>query len=220
MHQQRPLGVPVQAEEKRDPGRAAPGAATIRAYGTSHSFVPLAAPPAYAGGLLFIDGIFPRFPGIFMSIALPGSTTHSVLDHARTTAQADGLGYAGRVPPLEAWALVQNGAAVLVDVRSGEERKFVGHVPGSLHVAWATGTALTRNPRFVRELESKVGKDQVVLLLCRSGKRSALAAEAATKAGFASVFNVLEGFEGEINAAGQRGSADGWRFRGLPWIQD
>ncbi len=46
-------------------------------------------------------------------------------------------------------------------------------------MAWATGTSLTRNPRFVRELEAKLGKDEVVLLLCRSGKRSALAAEAA-----------------------------------------
>jgi rhodanese-related sulfurtransferase len=145
---------------------------------------------------------------------------HPVLDSARAQAQADHLPYAGGVPPQAAWELVQSGQAVLVDVRSGEERKFVGHVPGSLHVAWATGNALTRNPRFVRELEAKVGKDDVVLLLCRSGKRSALAAEAATKAGFQHAFNVLEGFEGEINAARQRGSADGWRFRGLPWVQD
>ena len=122
--------------------------------------------------------------------------------------------------PPQAWALVQAGQAVLVDVRSAEERKFVGQVPGSLHVAWATGTALTRNPRFTRELEAKVGKQDVVLLLCRSGKRSALAAEAATKAGFTQVFNVLEGFEGELDAHQQRGHADGWRFHALPWTQD
>jgi rhodanese-related sulfurtransferase len=110
---------------------------------------------------------------------------------------------------------------LLVDVRTAEERKFVGHVPGSVHVPWATGTALTRNPRFVRELEAKIGgKDVPALLLCRSGKRSALAAEAAVKAGFTAVFNVLEGFEGEIDAREQRGKADGWRFRGLPWVQD
>jgi rhodanese-related sulfurtransferase len=144
----------------------------------------------------------------------------SALDRARQAAVASGLPYAGAVPPAEAWALVQSGQVKLVDVRTAEERKFVGHVPDSLHVPWATGTALTRNPRFVRELEAKVGKQQPVLLLCRSGKRSALAAEAATKAGFGSVFNVLEGFEGEINGQQQRGSADGWRFRGLPWIQD
>ncbi|HWH80773.1 MAG TPA: rhodanese-like domain-containing protein [Burkholderiaceae bacterium] len=155
-----------------------------------------------------------------MSAVLAETSLHPVLERARHEADAAGLAFAGRVAPLDAWALAQAGAAVLVDVRSAEERKFVGHVPGVAHVAWASGTSLTRNPRFVRELEAKVRKDEPVLLLCRSGKRSALAAEAATKAGFTSVFNVLEGFEGELDAAHQRGSADGWRFRGLPWIQD
>lgn len=130
------------------------------------------------------------------------------------------LPLAGGVRPLQAWALVQAGVATLVDVRSGEERKFVGHVPGSVHVPWASGTSLTRNPRFTRELEAKVKKDAVVLLLCRSGKRSALAAEAAAKAGFTQVFNVLEGFEGELDAHQQRGHGDGWRFHRLPWVQD
>jgi rhodanese-related sulfurtransferase len=116
--------------------------------------------------------------------------------------------------------LFSAGEVVLVDVRTTEERKFVGHVPGSQHVAWATGTALTRNPRFVRELEVKVGKHATVLLLCRSGKRSALAAQAAATAGFTRVFNILEGFEGEIDANKQRGGKDGWRFHSLPWVQD
>jgi rhodanese-related sulfurtransferase len=142
------------------------------------------------------------------------------LDAARAEAAEEQLAYAGSVPPPVAWALVQRGEAVLVDVRTAEERKFVGEVPGALAVPWATGTAMTRNPRFVRELEAKVDKDAVVLLLCRSGKRSALAAEAATKAGFSQVFNVLEGFEGEIDSQGQRGHAGGWRFHGLPWKQD
>ena len=145
------------------------------------------------------------------------------LSAAHEAAQAQQLPYAGSVPPTVAWQLVQRGQAVLVDVRSAEERKFVGHVPGSLHLPWATGTSLTRNPRFARELAALAAKhaDQgALLLLCRSGKRSALAAEAAAKAGFTQVFNVLEGFEGEIDAAQQRGHADGWRFHGLPWVQD
>lgn len=157
-------------------------------------------------------------------MTLATDTTESlpdVLDSARQAAVAAGLPYAGGVTPTQAWALFSDGAAVLVDVRSAEERKFVGHVPGSLHVAWATGTGLTRNPRFVRELEAKVGdKHAPVLLLCRSGKRSALAAEAAARAGFANVFNVLEGFEGEIDGQQHRGGSDGWRFHGLPWVQD
>lgn len=138
----------------------------------------------------------------------------------REKAQQQQLAYAGGINPRLAWELFSNGQAQLVDVRSGEERKFVGHVPGSVHVAWATGTSLTRNPRFVRELEAKFAKDTVLLLLCRSGKRSELAAEAASKAGFQFVFNVLEGFEGDRDADQRRGTVDGWRFRGLPWLQD
>lgn len=144
----------------------------------------------------------------------------SVLEAARATARAAGTPFAGSIPPRDAWQLFESGDAVLVDIRSAEERKFVGHAPRALHVAWATGTSLTKNPRFLRELEAKVGKQQVVLLLCRSGKRSALAAEAATRAGFGSVFNVLEGFEGDLDQRQQRGSLGGWRFHGLPWVQD
>ncbi|MBG6081885.1 rhodanese-like domain-containing protein [Rubrivivax gelatinosus] len=153
---------------------------------------------------------------------LPASVdAHPVLQRARQDARAEGLPYAGVVPPQDAWALVQAGLAQLVDVRTAEERKFVGQVPGSLHVAWATGTALTRNPRFVRELEARIGgKDPVALLLCRSGKRSAAAAEAAAAAGFTNVFNVGEGFEGDLDAAQQRGHVNGWRRRALPWTQD
>lgn len=143
-----------------------------------------------------------------------------LLEQPIRAARASGLPFAGSVPPAEAWALVEAGRATLVDVRTNEERKFVGHVPGSLHVAWATGTALTRNPRFVRELEAKVRKSDVVLLICRSGRRSALAAEAATKAGFTSVFSVQEGFEGDLDESGHRGAVNGWRLRGLKWVQD
>jgi rhodanese-related sulfurtransferase len=142
------------------------------------------------------------------------------LEAVRAVALSTGLTYAGGVSPTLAWALVQAGEGVLVDVRTPEERKFVGHVPGSQHVVWASGTAMTRNPRFVRELEAKVGKDATVLLLCRSGKRSDLAADAAAKAGFTRIYNVLEGFEGEIDEHQHRGGLDGWRSYDLPWVQD
>ena len=153
---------------------------------------------------------------------MPSSPTrlHPVLEQARQNAVTDGLGHAGSVNPHDAWALTQANAAVLIDVRSAEELKFVGQVPGVAHIAWANGTSLTRNPRFVRELEAKAPRNLPVLLLCRSGKRSVLAAEAATKAGMTHVFNVLEGFEGEIDEDQRRGKGDGWRFRGLPWIQN
>ncbi|RQR30015.1 rhodanese-like domain-containing protein [Burkholderia sp. Bp9143] len=156
-----------------------------------------------------------------MTFALEERTAaHQALEDARAAAALAGTPYAGGVAPEAAWALFSAGDALLVDVRTAEERKFVGHVPESLHVAWATGTSLTRNPRFVRELEAKTGKDAVVLLLCRSGNRSAQAAEAATKGGFTQVFNVPEGFEGDLDEQQHRGGRNGWRHRGLPWAQD
>lgn len=155
-----------------------------------------------------------------MSEVIESSVGLAALDAVNEDARQRKLAYAGQVPPKLAWELFQAKEAVLVDVRTAEERKFVGYVPDSLHVPWATGTALTKNPRFARELEAKAGKNTVVLLLCRSGKRSVLAAEAATKAGLTRVYNILEGFEGELDANQHRGNVDGWRRLGLPWVQD
>lgn len=146
--------------------------------------------------------------------------THPVLQEARRIAALGNTPYAGGISPLDAHALFAEGIAALVDVRTSEERKYVGHVPGSVHVAWQIGAAMTRNPRFIRELEAKVAKDAVLLFLCRSGKRSAAAAEAASKAGFINAYNVLEGFEGDLDNAQQRGGSGGWRLHGLPWVQD
>jgi rhodanese-related sulfurtransferase len=99
------------------------------------------------------------------------------------------------------------GVTRLIDVRTPEERKFVGYVPDSVHVAWITGTSCVHNPHFVRELESKARKDEVLLFICRSGQRSAAAA--ATCAQFQNAFNVVEGFEGELDERKHRGGPIG-----------
>jgi len=49
--------------------------------------------------------------------------------------------------------------------------------------------------------------------------RSDAAAKALTAAGFRNAFNILEGFEGDLDADGQRGHLGGWRKHGLPWTQ-
>jgi rhodanese-related sulfurtransferase len=110
--------------------------------------------------------------------------------------------------------------AIIIDVRTSEEYKFVGHVDGTPLVPWQSGQPLAKNPKFTEELAAQAGKDDLILLLCRSGKRSAAAAEAATRAGFTRVFNIREGFEGDISTQAQRGNVGGWRYHGLPWIQD
>lgn len=151
---------------------------------------------------------------------IDANQAQEILATAQQYAELESLNFTGSVTPSQAWALFHAGHATLVDVRTNEERKFVGYVPEAIHVAWATGTSFNRNPRFVKELENKTNKDQVILLLCRSGNRSAQAAEAAYKAGFTQVYNVLEGFEGDLNSLNQRGTNNGWRFHHLPWVQD
>ena len=47
----------------------------------------------------------------------------------------------------------------------------------------------------------------------------ATAAIAAAQAGWKEAYNVLEGFEGDKNAEGQRNAVGGWKFARLPWIQ-
>jgi rhodanese-related sulfurtransferase len=136
----------------------------------------------------------------------------SALAEAYLQSSGDEPAYAGSVDPQNAAQILAENSAVLVDVRTTEERKSIGYVPDSVHVAWQTGTAMIKNPRFLKELSAQVPKDAIVLFICRSGKRSAHAAAAAAKAGYIQAFNVLEGVEGDGPAG------PGWRDRGLRWI--
>lgn len=140
--------------------------------------------------------------------------SRSIIDAARERAQQAGLHYAGDVTPQEAWELFSSGIAGLVDVRTERELQRVGHVPDAWHVEWLKGSDMLKNTHFISELGSVVGKDDVVLFLCRSGKRSVAAAQTATQAGFKNVFNVLEGFEGDGHPQ------QGWLNRELPSAQD
>lgn len=144
----------------------------------------------------------------------------NLLERARQRAQTEKRPFTGQLYPSEAWSLLRGEEAVLIDVRTAEERKFVGRVPGTLHVAWKFWPDMVQNDQFVQEVEGAVSKETLVLLLCRSGFRSVAAAEALTKAGYKNVFNILEGFEGELDDNRQRGTFNGWRHAGLPWVQD
>lgn len=128
-------------------------------------------------------------------------------------------GYAGDLTPAESWRRVQAGVAIMVDVRTSDELYWIGRVPGVPAVEWAQGRKMTPNPNFIAELSVHVSKDMPVLFLCRSGGRSVHAARAATAAGYEAAFNILEGFEGDLDADKRRGSRGGWRKAGLPWEQ-
>lgn len=124
--------------------------------------------------------------------------------------------------PCAAHALLQkNPQAVLVDCRTEIEHMYVGHPVGAEHVAWQEGPDWEVDPEFVDKVKRLVKRDlsRPVLLICRSGHRSLYAGEALEAAGFSEVINVLEGFEGPLDANFHRGTLGGWRQRGLPWQQ-
>ena len=128
------------------------------------------------------------------------------------------LPYAGALTPAEAFALMQSGAK-LVDVRTKPELQYVGRVPGSLAVEWQTYPGSQQNPDFLQQLAQVAKPEDTLLFLCRSGVRSHGAAAAAAQAGWRDSYNVLEGFEGDKDAAQHRNSVGGWRKAGLPWVQ-
>lgn len=127
-------------------------------------------------------------------------------------------GYSGDVSAELAWQWLQAGEAVLVDVRTDAERDWVGKVPGAIAVAWKQWPGMAANASFDEQLRAAVPEGKKVVLLCRSGVRSVAAAQRATRLGI-EAYNILEGFEGDVDANGQRGQLGGWRKRGLPWHQ-
>jgi len=127
-------------------------------------------------------------------------------------------GYAGDVSPLQAFQWWQSGDAVLVDVRTDEEREWVGFVPGAIALPWKTWPGMALNPDFEDGIKAAVPAGKKAVLLCRSGVRSVAAAQCADRLGIAA-YNILEGFEGDADQNAHRGNKGGWRLRGLPWQQ-
>ena len=128
--------------------------------------------------------------------------------------------YAGVFTPAEAHQLLTlMPEAKLVDVRSRADWDWVGRIPGAIEVEFMGYPGNALNALFVHMLEAVAAKDSPLLFICRSGGRSHLAATAVTSAGFGRCYNVLEGFEGDKDAHGQRNRIGGWRAAGLPWQQ-
>jgi rhodanese-related sulfurtransferase len=142
-----------------------------------------------------------------------------ILRRARQRAAERSLPYAGALTPAEAHELSRHGAR-LVDIRTRAEWEWVGRPPEAVFIEWNTWPGGTRNPNFAEELKAAIPpSDTPVMFLCRSGGRSHGAATLAAQLGYTQAFNVLEGFEGDKDAEGHRGTIGGWRKAGLPWTQ-
>lgn len=143
-----------------------------------------------------------------------------ILKVAQQRAKELNMPYEGVLTPKEAYEILQSApGAKLVDVRTRAEQDWVGRVAQAVEIEWATYPGMKQNPNFLAALQQQVDKEALVLFLCRSGARSHHAAVAATQAGYADCYNILEGFEGDKSANNQRNVLNGWRVAGLPWEQ-
>lgn len=147
----------------------------------------------------------------------------TLLAGARQRAETASMAYAGAFTPAEAYALLQETPqAMLIDVRTTAERDWIGRVAiadtQQAAIEWNSYPGGMPNPAFIDRLQQVARPDQVLLFLCRSGVRSRHAATLATANGYANCFDILEGFEGDKDAAGHRKTVGGWCLAGLPWL--
>ena len=147
-------------------------------------------------------------------------TISEILKAAKERARQMGLLYEGALLPREAYEIWQQApGAKVVDVRTRAEWDYVGRIPGAVEIELLTYPGNRPNPAFLAELTQQVDKEALMMFICRSGRRSHNAAMLAMQAGYTECYNVLEGFEGDKDAAGHRNTKGGWRAAGLPWVQ-
>ena len=99
-------------------------------------------------------------------------------------------------------ALLAQGVPVY-DIRRAEEWRQTGVVEGSRKLTFVDAGGRV-NPEFVPRFTAEVGKNDPVVLICRTGNRTdALARELVEKLGYTQVYNVRDGITrwiGEGNA--------------------
>ncbi len=131
----------------------------------------------------------------------------------------------------EMWLADKNKIKIL-DVRTPEEYIFVGHAPMAHNIPFHLfnykmavrnkGPLMKANPNFINEVGRKFKPSDTIVVICRSGNRSAAAVNAMASAGFKIAYSVTDGFEGDrvkdtsSSFYGKR-FENGWRNSGVPW---
>jgi rhodanese-related sulfurtransferase len=121
---------------------------------------------------------------------------------------------------------------VILDVRTPEEYIFVGHAPMARNIpvklfnqkltAQIKRPVMEMNPAFVSEVKERYKVTETILIMCRSGARSAVAVNLLAEAGFKEVYNIIDGFEGDSVRDPQsyyngKRVKNGWKNSGAPW---
>ncbi len=139
----------------------------------------------------------------------------------------------------EANEMVQKapGKVLFVDVRTQAEVEFVGMASSvDVNIPYMTYNTAEWNAKkhsfakvpnsgfqgaFEKALKGKgLSKSDPVILMCRSGSRSAKAAALLSKLGYTRVYSVVDGFEGDKSKEGAKKGqrvVNGWKNAGLPW---
>ena len=121
----------------------------------------------------------------------------------------------------------------VIDVRTPEEYAFVGHpeMVWNIPLAFVTyqrsagrieyGSKM--NPGFVSLVQEVAKPTDTLLLMCRSGGRSAMAVNKLAAAGFKTVYTITDGMEGDKvedpdSVFHGKRMKNGWKNSGLPWV--
>lgn len=128
--------------------------------------------------------------------------------------------------------------SLFVDIRTRAEVNFLGmpdvadtNIPYMKLNEWYEWDAdkkmfkLELNPQFAQEIgkhlhKKGLNKSSPIILMCRSGTRSAKAVDLLSQHGYTRVYSVLDGYEGDSVKLGKyRGKRilNGWRNNQLPW---
>jgi rhodanese-related sulfurtransferase len=133
----------------------------------------------------------------------------------------------------QAYAMWQKDKNIkILDCRTPEEYAFLGHAPMAYNIPskfmqyrWDAKKKfylMQDNRKFVRQAKKVFKPTDTILIMCRSGARSASSVNKLAKAGFNNVYNIYDGFEGDkvkdknSPQFGKR-TKNGWRNSGAPW---
>jgi len=138
----------------------------------------------------------------------------------------------------EAYNMVKSDPAkvLFIDTRTPEELYFVGYtdlIDKNVPLAYVDYTKIKEkkgkakfvsvmNPKFIQQvgdaLQAKgLSQSDPIILICRSGSRSAKAAKILDKVGYKKVYTVVDGFEGDKDKQTHKRTVNGWKNSGLPW---
>ena len=118
---------------------------------------------------------------------------------------------------------------IILDTRTLEELLFVGHPPMAWRVPVASQNytwdedkkqyGMTPLFDFATRVAEIANSDTKLLVMCRSGGRSAIACNMLAQAGFTNVYNIIDGMEGDGHGDSESTPMGGWKNSGCPWTK-